>query len=111
MSKTIWRYSITVGLSGCYMPNYHGGAHEGSTRRELASLIRSEISMHADQEGDPSEDSLFRQVRINNLWRHIARHGSSSAHFRIDIGCGEEIAFHGLTEEEFNEAQAQDDAA
>lgn len=106
-----WRYSITVGLSGCYMPNYQGGSFEGTTRRELAALIRDHISMFADQEDDPSEVSLFRQVRIKNLWRHIARHGSSSAHFSIDIGRGEEIAFHGLTEAEFNDMQAADEAA
>lgn len=111
MSKPLWQYSVTVGLAGCYMPNYQGGAVEGTTRRELANFIRDQIGMFADQEGDPSEKSLFAQVRINNLWRHIARHGSSSAHFSIDIGRGEQIAFHGLTRDEFTQLQAEDEAA
>jgi hypothetical protein len=93
------------------MPNHNSGAIEGSTRRELATLIREQISMFADQEDDPPEATLFAQVRINNLWRHIKRHGSSSAHFSIDIGRGEQIAFHGLTEDEFNQMQAEDAAA
>lgn len=111
MARYHWRYSVTVGLAGCYTPNYHGGAHEGTTRRGLADYIRDQIQMFADQEDDPSEESLFRQVRINNLWQHVKRHGSSSAHFSIDIGRGEEIAFNGLTEDEFNEMQAHDEAA
>ena len=110
MTKQVWRYSVTVGLSGCYMPNYHGGATMGTTRKELASFIRDQISMFADQEDDPSEKSLFAQVRINNLWSHIKRHGSSVAHFSIDIGRGEEIAFHGLTEDEYTQME-QEDAA
>ena len=107
---TTWRYSVTVGLSGCYMPNYNSGPNCGATRRELADLIREQIRLFADQEDDPCEASLFAQVRINNLWSRIKRYGSSSAHFRIDIGRGEEIAFHGLTEDEFTQMESEADA-
>jgi hypothetical protein len=102
-----WRYSISVGLSGCYMPNTISGPYIGNTRKELAATIRDQIGMYADQEDDPSERSLFAQVRINNLWHHIKRHGSSVAHFSIDIGRGEEIAFHGLTEDEANQMERE----
>jgi hypothetical protein len=39
------------------------------------------------------------------LWAFIKRHGSSSAHFTITHK-GYELAFYGLTEEEFNTAEA-----
>lgn len=99
MAQT-WRYSVSVGLSGCYMPNSVSGPYCGTTRHELSALIRDQISMYADGEDDPSERSLFAQVGIRSLWRFVARNGSSCAHFTIDIGRGEEIAFHGLTEAE-----------
>lgn len=108
--KPHWRYCVTVGLRGCYMPNYHGGCVEGTTRRELAKYVREQIRMFADQEDNPAESSLFAQTKIKNLWHHIKRHGSSSAHFSIDIGRGEEIAFHGLTEDEYNNMLQDDEA-
>lgn len=51
--------------------------------------------------------SLFREVKIRDLWRFIQRHGSSSAHFSIRYRA-HEIAFHGLTEEEFRNADNQE---
>jgi len=110
MAKTIWRYSISIGLSGCYMPNAINGPYIGTTRKELAELIRDQIRMYADQEDDPSERSLFEQVGLRRLWSHIRNHGSSTAHFSIDIGRGEEIAFHGLTKEEATEMERQEAA-
>lgn len=107
----IWRYSISVGLRGCYMPNSVSGPYIGETRKELADLIRDQIRMYADGEDDPSERSLFDQVRIKNLWRHIKHHGSSVAHFSIDIGRGEEIAFHGLTQDEADAIERESEFA
>lgn len=100
---TTWRYSITIGLRGCYMPNSVTGPYTGSTRRELAELIRDELRML-----DVAE-SRAREVKLNRLWAHIKAHGSSTAHFAIDIGNGEEIAFHGLTEAEATEMEAEND--
>ena len=99
---TIARYSITSGLSGCYMPNSVSGPYAFGSRKELADAIRYEIEFM----GWPT--SLFRQVRIANLWDFIKRNGSSSAHFSIYYGA-EEIAFHGLTEEEFEAGQEDDE--
>jgi len=96
MPKHTARYAVTFGLSGCYMPDSHDGAFEVTTRRELASLIRGELETY------DMPASLFREVRIARLWRFIKRHGSSSAHFSLVHG-GNELAFHGLTEQEYNE--------
>jgi hypothetical protein len=94
MSK-IARYAVSFGLAGCYMPDNQIGPLQFSTRRELAAFIRSEI---ADAEW-PS--NVFKDVKIRNLWRHIARWGSSSAHFSI-VHKGYSLSFYGLTAEEFN---------
>jgi hypothetical protein len=94
---TTFHYSITIGLAGCYMPNHISGPYSGTTRKELVGMVRDLISMFADQEDDPSERSLLRQVKFKRLWAFIKHHGSSTAHFAIDIGRGEQIAFHGLT--------------
>lgn len=94
MSKHVARYAVTFGLSGCYMPDSHSGAFQFGTRRELASFIRAEL----DTFDLPA--ALFNDVRIRRLWGFISRHGSSTAHFSLTHG-GYELAFHGLTEEEF----------
>jgi hypothetical protein len=46
--------------------------------------------------------SLMRDVKITRLWSFIKQHGSSTAHFRL-VHKGYELAFHGLTEDEYNE--------
>jgi hypothetical protein len=101
MSKPIWRYSVTFGLSGCYMPDYHGGAHCGTTRRELVDLIKGEIDML------DLPASLIRDVKINRLWSFIERNGSSSAHFNLHHGANV-LSFHGLTEEEYQQQSESD---
>lgn len=100
--KPIARYSVTSGLSGCYMPDTHYGEFEVTTRRDLMSVIREHINM-AD-----FPKSSIREVKARRLWSFIKRHGSSTAHFSI-VHKGFEIAFHGLTEDEYNEMQAQGD--
>lgn len=88
------RYTVTYGLSGCYMPDCNLGPMRFDTRRELAAFIRSELDSF------DMPQSLFREVRIRRLWSFIQRHGSSTAHFRL-VHNGSELAFHGLTEEEY----------
>jgi hypothetical protein len=51
----------------------------------------------------------FDDVKIRRLWRFIARHGSSSAHFNLDIGNGEYLFFSGLTEEEYLTQSAEEE--
>jgi hypothetical protein len=98
----IWRYSVTCGLSGCYMPNSNFGPYSGTTRRELAGTIRDTLQML------DVAPSRARQVKLSRLWSFIKRHGSSTAHFNIDIGHGEELCFHGLTEAEYAEMSEAD---
>jgi len=102
MPKPVARYAITFGLSGCYMPDSHGGAHEFTTRKELADMIRSELETY----NMPA--SLFREVRIRPLWAHIKRHGASSASFSLIHGSNA-LEFHGLTEAEFIEQTAREE--
>lgn len=103
MSRPIARYSVTFGLRGCYMPDSVSGPHAFATRSELAAFVRSEI------EAFDLPKSAFQQVRLRRLWSQIARHGSSSAHFAIHHGANA-LEFHGLTEAEFNQMEAEGDA-
>lgn len=103
MPRQIARYAISFGLSGCYLPDSHSGVIECATRRELADTIRCELAFY----GMPAR--LFRAADIRNLWRFIARHGSSVAHFSLTHG-GHTLSFHGLTEGEAREAAALQDA-
>lgn len=100
--KPIARYTVTAGLSGCYMPDAHYGSDEFHRRTELADAIRCYIDMQ------DFPKSAFTQANIIQLWQFIKRNGSSSAHFRITHKQFE-IAFHGLTEDEFNEAQREEE--
>jgi hypothetical protein len=100
MAKQIARYSVTSGLAGCYMPDNHSGPFSAATSKELADAIRCEIEMAEFPK------SAIRQVRLRRLWRYIANHGSSVAHFSIQHA-GREIAFHGLTESEFAQAESE----
>lgn len=102
MAKHVARYTVTNGLAGCYMPDCHHGAIEFTTRKALADYIRYEI------ESLEFPANTFAQANLRNVWRHIARYGSSSAHFSIQHN-GYELAFHGLTDAEFEQAQAEND--
>ncbi len=99
---TIARYAISNGLAGCYMPDSSNGPYAFATRRELASFIRGEIDFL------DWPKSMFADVNIKRLWSHIVRHGSSVAHFSLQRG-GYELAFHGLTEEEAQQMEADND--
>lgn len=94
MSKPIFRYSVSYGLQGCYMPDSISGPYTGTTRRELANLVRGELSQYGMAE------RRIRDVRLRDLWRFIKRNGSSSAHFHIADGEHNVLSFHGLTEDE-----------
>ena len=97
---TAARYAITFGLAGLYMPDSHDGAYEFYSRRELAAFIRSELETY------DLPKSLFRDAHVRRLWRFIKRHGSSSAHFTLCHG-DHELAFHGLTDDEYRQQAAE----
>jgi hypothetical protein len=101
MAKHIARYSVTYGLSGCYMPDSSSGPIACATRGELASLIKSELETYE------MPASLFAEVKIRRLWTLIARNGSSVAHFHLNHGANV-LSFHGLTVDEFNEMDSNE---
>jgi hypothetical protein len=100
---TIARYSVTFGLAGCYMPDSVSGPLAFATRAQLMDFIRSEIAAY------DLPKSAIRQVKAQRLWGHIVRHGSSVAHFAIHHGANA-LEFHGLTEAEFAEMEAAEEA-
>lgn len=96
MPQAIARYTVTFGLSGCYMPDSNSGPITFATRSELASYIRSELEFY------DMPACLFNEVNIRRLWRAIQfARSSSSYHFSLHHGANA-LEFHGLTEDEFN---------
>lgn len=94
------QYTVTYGLAGCYMPDSVIGPLEFATRRELADFIRSELEFF------DMPASLFRDVNIRKLWGMIQTFGSSVMHFSLRHGANE-LAFHGLTQAEFDAGEEE----
>ena len=94
-------YAITFGMTGCYMPDSHNGAHCFTRRKDLAETIRSYLEMY------DLPASLFHEVKIKKLWKFIKRNGASVAHFSLDHE-GHTLSFHGLTEEEYNQQNQEE---
>lgn len=101
--QTPYRFNITSGLVGCYMPNYTAGPYECHTRRELVALVKAELEML----NYPA--TRLRTMNIARLWRFVqsARSGSS-AHTSCDPHNGQALELHGLTEEEYRAQSAED---
>lgn len=102
MSRPIARLLATYGLQGCYMPDSHYGTVECSTRRELVAFIRDALAFY------DLPKSAIRQVCIKRLWSFIKAHGSSTVHFCIADGEHNMVEFHGLTESEYAEHNAEE---
>ena len=78
--------------------------YEGRTRQDFNEMICGELAFLSW----PNE--AFPHLKIEKLWAHISRHGSSRAHFTLEHQ-GQEIRFIGLTEEEYaKDAQVNEDA-
>lgn len=103
MAKT-FRYSISYGLQGCYMPDSVSGPYTGKTRRELVTMIRDELAFY------DLPKSRIREVKVSRLWAFIKQRGSSTAHFHITDGEHNVLSFHGLTEDEAARMEAEQDA-
>lgn len=97
-----YRYSVTYGLRGCYMPDSATGPYTGTTRRELANLVRDMLDMY----GMPR--CRFNDANIKAKWPYIARHGSSQAHFYLYDG-GNVLSFHGLTHDEAEQMEKENE--
>jgi hypothetical protein len=103
MSKRpTFRYSLMRGLSGCYMPDSHSGPFVGHTRGELASIIRDELAFMEWPKHH------IRNIHLRNIWKNIVKYGSSSIHFSI-YHRGMVLEFVGLTEEESNQMESEND--
>ena len=110
MSKaTTCYFTLTSGLQGCYMPDSHWGPHAVSRRKDLIAAVRDTLEMLLDQEGDRAVSSCMREVNWTKLWSQAKRYGTSSIHFCISTGEHTMLEFHGLTEDEFNEAEKEND--
>jgi hypothetical protein len=94
MTTKTFRYSITYGLQGCYMPDSITGPYIGNTRRELVSMVVDALGLH------DMAKSKVKAVGVARIWSHIKRHGPSVAHFSIADGDHNALSFHGLTEAE-----------
>jgi hypothetical protein len=102
MSQAIARYTVTFGLTGCYLPDSVNPPCEYATRAELAQAIRDELAFY------DMPACLFREVNIRRLWRAIQFAGSSSSyHFSLSHKAVT-LSFHGLTEAEFAEQSQVD---
>lgn len=102
-------FTLTGGLQGCYMPDYHGGNYAVTRRKDLIGAIRDELEMLLDQEGDRAVSSCMRDVDWKRLWSQAKRHGTSSIHFCIATGEHTMLEFHGMTEAEYLEAEKEND--
>ena len=96
------RYTMTFGLIGSRLPVIHGDPFWCTRRRDLAAMIRNDMEMYH------IPTRYFRQVEIRELWRKIAKYGSSNVHFGVDDG-EYELLYHGLTATEYEEMVAEDD--
>lgn len=106
MSKTQTCYfNLSYGLQGCYMPDSYFGPHCVTRRKDLVSAVRDTLEMLLDQEGDRAVSSCMRQVNWTRLWSQAKRSGTSSIHFCIATSEHNMLEFHGMTEEEFVEAE------
>lgn len=109
MTQKTAQYTVTNGLAGCYMPDNNSGPMEFYTRKDLASYIRDQLEFVFPELSGREYRRLFREVNLRNLWRMIQRHGSSSMHFSIQRE-GYELAFHGLTNAEFEQAEKESES-
>ena len=96
-----FRYTVIVGKDAARI-SFESGPYVGTTRRELAELIRREL----DGAGFPA--SAFKQARLRDIWPSIARYGSSSIHMQFDHG-EKMLRFNGLTEEESDQMEREAD--
>lgn len=89
-------YTVSFGLSGCYMPDSGPHVISCATRRDLANAIRAELEAYS------MPAYLIREVRLRRLWGFISRNGSSVADFSLSHG-GYTLHFGGLTKAELAE--------
>lgn len=104
MAKVQPSYFVLMnGLQGCYMPDYVSSPYMVTRRKDLVAAVRAYL------EFNDYPLSYMKQIKWRNVWNHCKRHGASSLHFTIDVGNNYGVHFSGMTEEEFNRAEAEQD--
>ncbi len=102
--QTPYRFTILSGLPGCYMPDYHGGAYEATTRREFVGIVRSNLEM-LDYPANRIHD-----FGVRAMWRAIQKFKSGCA---VNSSCeshnGERLEIVGLTAWDYDAMQTESD--
>lgn len=101
--QTPYKFQVMSGIPG-YMPNYHGGPYIARTRKDLAGQLREELEML----NYPA--NRFSDFNIRRMWRLVqfAKSGSG-CHASCDEHNGKQMEICGLTDDEFDEMEAQED--
>lgn len=97
-------FTLSHGLQGCYMPDSHMGPYAVTTRRDLISAVRDALEFYE------APKTAIRQVRWKRLWGQAKRYGTSSVHFCIATSKHNMLEFHGLTEAEYDQHLADEEA-
>ena len=98
-----YRFSIMSGMDG-YMPNYTSGPFIVHTRKDFAAILRDELEML----NYPA--NRIRDFGIRRAWRFVQNVGDgSSCHLSCDDHNHECLRVNGLTEQEYDEMEAQQD--
>lgn len=101
--QTPYKFCILSGMPG-YMPNHHSGALIAYTRRDFAEIVRSELEV-LDYPAN-----RFHDFNIRRMWRFIQNAGSgSSCHSSCEPHNGEQIEICGLTDDEFDAMEREQD--
>lgn len=96
-------FNLTYGLQGCYMPDSSYGPYAVCRRKDLIAAVRDTLEFLE------APKSAMRQVDWRRLWASAKRHGTSSIHFCIATDRHNMLEFHGMTEAEYLEAEAEND--
>ena len=100
-AKTCY-FALAGGLNGCYLPGSDFGHYAVTTRRDLMNAVRDALSSY------DLPKSAMSEVKWKRVWAHAKRSGTSSISFSIGNKRGFGVQFMGLTKEEHDEREAQD---
>lgn len=102
MSHTPYRFYLSTGLSGCYLPD-SGHTYEATTRRELVSIVRHEL------EYQEFPKSKIAEFNLRQLWRNVQRYKSGSSVHTYANHKGRTMSLSGLTDKEYKNNMAGND--
>lgn len=94
MSHRVAHYNV-------FFNSTHMGSFEFATRADLVQFIRQQLAALQ------LPAAAIKQVRVRDVWRRIAMHGSSVQHFRIEAR-DNRLQFDGMTEGEYRDATSDE---